>query len=70
MKSLGTDYGNLVKKKVIRSRDVIFGESEVETADDRFEKSKKKNGIVPNIVTSFSSSNHLISAESTIDEVV
>ena len=60
---------DLVKKKVIRSRDVIFRESEVRTADDLSEKDKKKNGIVPNLVTIPSSSNHPISAESTIDEV-
>ena len=60
---------DLVKKKVIRSRDVIFRESEVGTADNLSEKAKKKNCIIPNLVTIPSSSNHPISAESMIDEV-
>ena len=45
-------------------------ESEVGTIDDLSDKANKKNGIVPNLVTIPSSSNHPISAESTIDEVV
>ncbi|KAK4727067.1 hypothetical protein R3W88_031984 [Solanum pinnatisectum] len=41
---------------------------EIGTADDLSKKDKKKNGIVPNLVTIPSSFNHPISAESTIDE--
>ena len=66
---MGYRLWDLVKKKVIRSRDVIFRESEVRTADDLSEKAKKMNCIVPNLVTIPSSSNHPISAESMIDEV-
>ena len=66
----GYKLWDLVKKKVIRSRDVIFRESEVRNADDLSEKAKKKNGIVPNLVTVPSFSNHPISAESMIDEGV
>ena len=56
-----------VKKKVIRSRDVVFRESEVRTAADMSEKAK--NGIIPNFVTIPSTSNNPTSAESTTDEV-
>ncbi|KAH0720560.1 hypothetical protein KY284_005590 [Solanum tuberosum] len=58
-----------VKKNVIRSRYVIFRESEVGTVDALSEMAKEKNGIVPNLVTIPSTSSHPISAESTIDEV-
>ena len=47
----------------------MFLESEAGTADDQSDKAKKKNGIVPNLVTIPSSYNHPISAESMIDEV-
>ncbi|XP_047268802.1 uncharacterized protein LOC107871373 isoform X1 [Capsicum annuum] len=58
-----------VKKKVIRSRDVVFRESEVGIADDILEKVKKQNGVVPNVITISSTSNHPRSAESTANEV-
>lgn len=54
-----------INKKVIKSRDVVFREGEVEIVNDL---SDKDNGIVPNVINIPSTSNHPISAQSTIDE--
>lgn len=59
-----------VKKKAIRSRDIVFQKNEVEIADDLLEKVKKQNGIVLNVITISSTSDYSISTKSTIDEVI
>ncbi|PHT51451.1 Retrovirus-related Pol polyprotein from transposon TNT 1-94 [Capsicum baccatum] len=59
-----------VKKKVISSRDAVFQENEVGIADDVLEKVKKENGVVPNVITIPSTSDHPRSAESIADKVV